>query len=178
MTPAIEPDGCHWRHHDQGGTASAALFSDCGAYRYFLSRRWAEGPGQLWIMLNPSTADETKNDPTIARCERRARLAGFGALGIGNLHGFRATHPRDLKAATDPDGPANAAVLDWAVRAWLGRRGQIVCAWGRHGTAAGAALAARLAPQPLHVLGCNGDGSPRHPLYIALAVAPALWHGA
>ena len=64
------------RAHEAGGTRSEALYSRCGQYRYRLTRAWGAGPVLVWIMLNPSTATEERNDPTIARCEGRARRGG------------------------------------------------------------------------------------------------------
>lgn len=50
-------------------TEKGAQFSDCRMYRYALWRVWAQGDGCItFIGLNPSTADENKDDPTIRRC--------------------------------------------------------------------------------------------------------------
>ena len=62
---------------------SDALLSPCGCYRYALWRRWEPGPQVLFIMLNPSTADELTDDPTIRRCIGFARSWGFGSLAVG-----------------------------------------------------------------------------------------------
>jgi hypothetical protein len=75
---------------------SWADLSDCGTYRYRLGRRWAEGPVDVWIMLNPSTADATVDDRTIGRCMEFSRRWGAGALVVGNLFALRATDPTDL----------------------------------------------------------------------------------
>ncbi|MGL4281256.1 MAG: DUF1643 domain-containing protein, partial [Albidovulum sp.] len=106
------------KRHDSGDTLSEALYSDCGAYRYRLSRDWSEGPRIAFILLNPSTASEARNDPTVARCEGRARRSGFGGFDVLNLFGFRATRPADLRAAADPFGADNPdTVLDAAGKA-------------------------------------------------------------
>ncbi|MEH6402829.1 MAG: DUF1643 domain-containing protein, partial [Sneathiella sp.] len=84
---------------------SGAEFSDCNKYRYSLWRRWDAGPTVSFLMLNPSTADGSSNDPTVERCHRRAVAMGFGALEVINIFGFRATDPKDLKKAKDPVGP-------------------------------------------------------------------------
>ncbi|HRK24635.1 MAG TPA: DUF1643 domain-containing protein [Beijerinckiaceae bacterium] len=99
------------RRFRKGDADSEALYSPCGAYRYLLTRRWGEGGLLLYVMLNPSTATEERNDPTIERCERRARMLRHGGLAVANLFGFRATYPADLRAAPDPVGPENDAVL-------------------------------------------------------------------
>lgn len=125
------------------------------------------------MMLNPSTATEVQNDPTVERCERRARAMGFGAFRVVNIFGFRATDPRDMRAAPDPIGPENDAAIiaaaDWA--------DMILCAWGTHGAhlGRGAAVAQMLAGHDLHHLGLTQAGDPKHPLYISYAQRPEPW---
>lgn len=160
----------------KGDAASVAIYSDCERYRYALTRVWDDaGSRALFVMLNPSTATEVQNDPTVERCERRARALGFGAFRVLNIFGYRATDPRDMRAAADPVGPGNdAAILagiDWADR--------VVCAWGTHGAhlRRGAEVEAmmRASGTPLHHLGLSKAGHPKHPLYIGYAVQPVLW---
>ncbi|HEX2136504.1 MAG TPA: DUF1643 domain-containing protein [Microvirga sp.] len=103
-----------------------ALFSPCGAYRYRLARRWAEGPMVAFIMLNPSTADGSIDDPTIRRCIGYAQTWGYGALAVGNLYALRATEPAELRRARDPTGPDNDRHLEGMTRA----AARVVCAWG------------------------------------------------
>ena len=81
------------REHSAGGVTSRAYYSPCERYRYGLERVWGQGPSLLYVMLNPSTADELRNDPTIERCQRRAVQLGFGGMQIANLFGWRATRP-------------------------------------------------------------------------------------
>ena len=88
---------------------SGADISPGGLYRYRLWRTWGPGPRVLWVMLNPSTADETVNDPTIERLERRARQSGYCALGVINLFAWRATIHANLEAWTIPLGPTMTA---------------------------------------------------------------------
>ena len=71
--------------HQAGSTRSEAIWSPCRTYRYALTRRWDDGPGLGIVMLNPSTADAFRNDPTVERCERRARALGYGAFQVVNL---------------------------------------------------------------------------------------------
>ena len=163
------------RHDDGAGRTSRALYSPCLSYRYLLERRWGEGAPVLWVMLNPSTADEVRNDPTIERCERRTRAMGAGAMAIANLYAFRATRPADLFRAADPVGPATDAVLAGAAAG----AAVTVCGWGIHGAKGGRggtveALLRRAGIRPRH-LGLTKDGHPRHPLYVAYAVAPVPW---
>lgn len=170
------------RRHVATGTRSEAVFSACGAYRYGLTRTWdAALPRMVWIMLNPSTADHLRNDPTIERCERRARGMGMGAYRIVNLYGFRATRPADLFAAADPVGPDNDAAVRAACR-WAARRGgPVVCGWGAHGgrQGRGAEMARRLgaAGVALSCLDLTAAGEPRHPLYVPYSVRPRPWPG-
>lgn len=164
------------RRHAAAGTRSEALYSPCQAYRYALTRLWrSDAPRLAFVMLNPSTASEMRNDPTVARCEARARALGYGAFRVVNLFAFRATDPRALKAAADPCGPAADAALieaaDWA--------DAILCAWGNHGSFRQrdcAALALlRAGAKPILHLGLTRQGQPRHPLYIAAAQLPQVW---
>ena len=163
------------RHHQQGDTRSSAVYSDCGAYRYALTRRWGAGPRLLYVMLNPSTATETANDPTIERCQRRAVALGYGAFRVVNLFGLRATRPADLKAAAEPIGPGNDAAIiqgaDWAQ--------VILCAWGVHGAHRGRDAAVlpllRDAGPVICNLGLTNGGQPRHPLYISYSCRPQRW---
>ncbi|MBL4916951.1 DUF1643 domain-containing protein [Szabonella alba] len=167
------------RRHDSGDTVSEAQYSACGQYRYALTRIWQpDAPRLLWVMLNPSTASELRNDPTVARCENRARAGGFGGFRVVNLFAFRATAPADLRRAADPTGPDNdAAIATAATWAYV-----ILCAWGMHGDwqGRGAAVAARLrrAGHALHHLGLTQAGAPRHPLYLPRATPMQPWTGA
>ena len=87
--------------------ASDALISPCGQYRYWLMRSWDKySPRLPIIMLNPSTADASTNDPTIRRCIAFAVREGFGSIVVTNLFAFRATSPDAMKAAVDPVGPS------------------------------------------------------------------------
>lgn len=169
------------RTHQKADADSVARYSACERYRYVLSRIWdPAGPRALFVMLNPSTATEVQNDPTVERCERRARALGFGGFRVANIFAFRATDPQVMRAQADPIGPGNdAAILeaaDWACQA---AGGKIICAWGSHGTHLdrGAQVEAllRATGQPLWHLGLTQAGQPRHPLYIAYAHLPALW---
>lgn len=151
-----------------------ALFSPCGRYRYSLSRLWEPtGPRAVFIMLNPSTACASRNDPTIRRCIGFARSWGFGALDVGNLFAWKATDPATLREAHDPVGPDNdAALLDMTHRADL-----IVVAWGTHPAAVHRAsyVIENLLPARLHCLGKTQDGAPRHPLYLRASVRPQVY---
>lgn len=154
------------------GRQGRAWYSPCETYRYGLERRWGAGGTVLFVMLNPSTADALRNDPTIERCERRARAMGFGVLRVANLFAYRATRPEDLRRAPEPVGPGTDALLDtWSAAADL-----VVAGWGVHGGHDGRAqaVAARLPAATTH-LGLTMAGHPRHPLYVSYAVGPTPW---
>lgn len=164
------------RHYQKDDAASTAIYSDCECYRYALTRIWdPAGRKALFIMLNPSTATETQNDPTVERCERRARALGFGAFRVTNIFAWRDTDPKKMRAAAEPVGPENdAAILEgchWA--------DQILCAWGTHGAhlERGAQMTAvlRATGLPLFHLGLSKAGHPKHPLYIGYSEQPRLW---
>lgn len=166
------------REHMKEDAASVAVYSDCECFRYSLTRVWdVGGERALFIMLNPSTATEVQNDPTVERCERRSRALGFGAFRVLNIFAYRATDPRDMKRAEDPVGPENDAAilagLDWGTR--------VICAWGTHGEHRGRGPAVeallRASGRELLHLGLSKAGHPKHPLYIGYAVQPQVWEG-
>ena len=146
-----------------------AVLSDCGRYRYALWRIWEEClPVVMFIGLNPSTADATRDDPTVRRCVDFARRWGYGGLSIGNLFAYRTSHPRQLMTAEDPVGPDND---DWLLR--LNAQAQLtVAAWGDNGTYRGRHHAViRMFPR-LYCLKMSSQGNPRHPLYLAANLQP------
>ncbi len=164
------------RTHIKGDAPSTALYSSCEGYRYALTRTWdAQGRKVLFVMLNPSTATEVQNDPTVERCERRARALGFGSFRVCNIFAYRATDPKAMRAQADPNGPGNdAAILegaDWA--------DTVVCAWGTHGAhhqrGPQVETLLRATGKPLFHLGLSKAGHPKHPLYIAYAHQPVPW---
>jgi hypothetical protein len=163
------------RRFTKGDAVSEAVYSDCERYRYALTRIWAPGPRALFVMLNPSTATEMQNDPTVERCERRARVLGYGSFAVANIFAFRATDPRVMRAEPDPVGPAN----DTAILAAATEADRIVCAWGNHGLHLGRGDAVerllRGLDRPLFKLGLTGSGQPKHPLYVGYAQQPDLW---
>ena len=164
------------RTHQKEDAWSEAIYSDCEIYRYALTRTWApSGKRLLYIMLNPSKATEVQNDPTIERCERRARALGFGGFRAVNIFGLRETDPKLMRAHKKPEGPDNAAMLiqgcDWA--------DTVLAAWGAHGDHQRQGYRTRDllrdTRRPIHTLGLTKAGHPRHPLYISYAEQPQLW---
>ena len=165
------------RRHETDAARSVAIFSDCERYRYELPRVWdASGRRVLFVMLNPSTADEFKNDPTVERCERRARALGFGAFRVTNIFAFRATDPKVMRSTSDPLGPQNDAAITGSATGWADT---IVCAWGNHGEHLGRGRVVesmlKATGRPLHHLGVTGMGHPKHPLYISYSQGLIDW---
>jgi hypothetical protein len=165
------------REHKTLTGSCGAIFSDCEQYRYRLWREWdTRLPTICFLMLNPSTADEQVNDPTIARCESRAVAMGCGRLDVVNLFPWRSTDPDQLLIWIDPLGPARKA--DGAIMDAIERSSTVVCAWGSHRAATErAADVLRMIRITgyhgrLFHLGLNQDGSPKHPLYIAKSIKP------
>lgn len=166
-----------------------AILSDCGNYRYLLWRIWNDGlPVVVWVMLNPSTADADKDDPTIRRCVSFAKLWGAGGIIVVNLFGFRATDPRQLPGGAIAVAPADEPDKNWSIIV-AACQGHIpdgsypvlarVAAWGAHGRALsqGRAVTRQLAALglPLECLGTTLSGSPRHPLYVKGATVRAAF---
>jgi hypothetical protein len=149
-----------------------------GRYRYWLTREWQEEDAMnplVVIGLNPSTADETKDDPTIRRCIQFAKDWGHDSLTMLNLFAFRSTDPMALREAQDPVGPEN----DEFIRA-LCECSRVLAAWGVHGTLDGRDAVVRkmlreVRGARVQVLGLTKDGHPKHPLYIAAATQPEDW---
>ena len=162
------------RKHDNGG----AIFSDCERYRYLLWRQWdfldPEPVYMAFIGLNPSTADESKNDPTIRRCIGFAKREGYAGLYMLNLFAYRATQPSVMMAAEDPIGPDN----DRVIADYVEVAGKAVACWGGDGGFDYRDLAVsrllrssrhaktRTIGEVLWCLGTTAGGYPRHPLYV------------
>jgi hypothetical protein len=165
---------------------AGAAFSPCRTWRYRLWRRWEVGPVLLVIGLNPSTADETRNDPTIRRCIGYAHQWGFGGLEMLNLFAFRATEPRDLVRAEDPIGPETSRVIAESLdRVRTSRGGAVLAAWGAHArhpklaewTTEARARLRDLFPEGVACLGLTNDGEPKHPLYLRSDTQPVTFLG-
>lgn len=156
------------------------VFSDCGSYRYVLSRQWLLGSGSiLWILLNPSTATESTDDPTIRRCVGFSRLWGYQRMELVNLFALRSTDPKALLTTDDPVGPDNDYWIQQCIDQPIAV--PIMVAWGsihkNLRSRAGYVAENLLADMNLYCLGTASCGSPRHPLYIAKSTRPVLWRG-
>lgn len=175
-----------------GAVSLGAEFDPADArYRYLLWRLWdASLPPLNVIGLNPSTADATRDDPTIRRCCRFARDWGFGGLLMTNLFAWRAADPRAMMAAPEPVGRLNDGYLMLAAAypidlghdvGRLREAGWVLAAWGTHGEHRGRAseVLAGLRRRGVDAccLGVNRDGSPKHPLYQPSDARPSRYGG-
>lgn len=144
-------------------------FSPCRTWRYSLWRSWDDrGPMVAFVGLNPSTADETEDDPTVRRCIGFAKKWGFAAMYMLNIFAFRATDPKVMKAAIDPIGPRNDEALDWRTSHCQ----LTVACWGTHGAFKDRAAQVFYRLNYRGVVKCFGltkGGQPKHPLYLASA---------
>lgn len=174
-----------------GEGESGACFDTDERFRYTLWRRWpVEPPKSLFAMraaydglvafvgLNPSTADESQNDPTVTRCINFAKDWGFSGMVMLNLFAYRATDPKEMKAVPRPLGVRNmAAIMNVAAIV-----NQVVACWGVHGEHQDrgdtvAELLLRRFPGKVVHLGLTKDGHPRHPLYLASDTKRTVWSG-
>ena len=147
----------------------SAELSACRIYRYALSRGWDDSkPRVMFIGLNPSTANEAQDDPTLRRCMNYAQAWGFGSVCITNLFAFRATSPNDMKNAKNPIGADN----DKWLKAMVAQSSLIVAAWGNDGSFLDRSSEVRKFLPELHCLKRNKSGEPAHPLYQKANLSP------
>jgi hypothetical protein len=161
-----------------GGGAVSAIISDCGLYRYALHRPVGRTePGDvLWVMLNPSTADATTDDPTIKRCIGFTRAWGYDSFSVGNIYGYRSTDPAVLKDLPEAmtvgeDNEKNLAALSFAAKL-------VICAWGTkasHRRVMRVIHTLRLHHEQLYALRITKDGHPAHPLYLPGNLLPTFF---
>lgn len=159
--------------------SGTAKFSMDRKYRWELHRRWdmdESGLIILWIMLNPSTADEHVNDRTISRCIDFSKRWGYSGLMIGNLYGLRTPKPTELFKHPDPLGKDNDFYLGYMIAS----ANAILVAWGSDAELERARtvhdmIRQRSKLQPM-CLAMNEDGMPRHPLYVRAETEPVTWN--
>ena len=144
-----------------------AIISKCNKYRYKLIREWSESRGKvLFIMLNPSTADDKKDDKTITRCINFAKDWGYGGLMVGNLFAYRTTYPKELFKTKYPEGKDNLKnIKEMIIDADL-----VICAWGNN---QGAPPQYLRELSELYYLKLLNDGkTPGHPLRLEKCTMP------
>lgn len=159
-----------------GTPESWAVFSPCRTWRYALLRKLEIKNGIdngtiAFVGLNPSTADEKTNDPTVRRCITYATDWGFGAFIMLNLFAFRATDPKDMKAAADPVGPDNNGALSMITS----KADMVIVAWGNDGAyrdRSAEVMQHVISRRPVYHLGLNSSGEPKHPLYLKRNLNP------
>ena len=148
---------------------SGAVFSDCRKYRYALWRIWDGNKSLAMIIgLNPSTADETLNDPTITRCINFARSWEYGGVLVANLFGFRATSPNELRAYHEPVGKENDLWIHKIAKEAVIK----VAAWGNYGKFLNRSEKILASLDQLHCIQMNKSGEPAHPLYLKAELKP------
>lgn len=162
------------------GQQSSAEFSPCQNFRYQLTRRWEYGSGMLtFCMLNPSTADASKNDPTVTKCIQWAKSLGFAGLHVVNIFAWRSTDPMAIhhkwRAGSDAIGPEND---EWILSTARGSS-MLICAWGNHGKLANRGMQVRRMLKDNgvmpHCLKVSKEGQPVHPLYQPYSLTPKEW---
>lgn len=156
------------------GIKRSADFSPCRTWRYTLIREWGPLPRVVFILLNPSTADEKQDDPTNRRGIDFAKRWGYGSVVFVNLFAIRSPNPATIKEVEDPIGPQNDCYIDREVR----RADLVVCAWGCHGSygSRNDRVMENLRV-PVHCLGVTKDGHPKHPLYLKATTEPIEFKG-
>ena len=148
---------------------NTAKLSECREYRYGLWRTWDNSkPFVMFVGLNPSTADETNDDPTLIRCMNFAKSWGYGGVCMANLFAFRATDPSVMKASKDPVGPENNKWLESLAK----DAAIVVAAWGNDGAFLARSNQVKEQIPGMHCLKLNKSGEPAHPLYQAAKLQP------
>jgi hypothetical protein len=165
---------------------SAARLSECGRYRYWLGHYWErEGDSLTFVMLNPSTANASIDDPTIRRCMGFARREGYVGVTVLNLYAYRATDPKQLLTCGDPVGPENDEYLRMSLAERLRRGSPVVAAWGANAKPDRVEQVLGLIDGvDWRCLGTTKSGSPRRPLdvkgdqsLVPFQLAPAVDRG-
>lgn len=160
------------------GVRASAYISECGTYRYTLSRIWDENrPIVLWVMLNPSTASAVEDDRTLRKIQEFSRTWGYGGLIVANLFALRSKDPKDLRRHPDPVGPENDLMLESLARDnWIDK---VTVGWGVHGSLNDrdqvVAEIFRKQARRLWCLAATKDGHPWHPLYLKPTTIRSIW---
>ncbi len=160
----------------------AAVFSDNRLYRYELRLRWAEGPLVQFIGLNPSTADEVEDDPTIRRCKAFAKATGGGGMAMTNLFAWRSAYPSSLLKVPSPIGEDGKFITvcgtEFSNRndyhlftVGLQCPTRIAC-WGTHGKILYRVAKVKMWLSGLSCLAITKSGFPQHPLYLKSELKP------
>ncbi len=159
-----------------------AVFSDCRRYRYTLWRTWldpliAQHTFRYvnFVCLNPSTADETKDDNTIRKCIKFAKSWGYDGMCVTNLFAWRSTNPKLMLKEPEPVGADN----DFYIQQIASGADLVIAAWSQYGGHLNRSSHVKtLIDKPLHYLriGEKETSEPWHPLYLPDVSRPILWH--
>ena len=150
-----------------------AKFSKCRKYRYTLWRTWdTSKPKIMFLGLNPSTADETNNDPTVTRCINYANSWGYGGMFMMNIFAFRTTYPVELKKTSNPIGKDNNR---WIKKVSLSVD-KSIGAWGNDGMFLHRSTDIKKIVKNLYCLKINSSGEPSHPLYLKATLKPIKYN--
>ena len=146
-----------------------AILSEDRNYRYVLSRIWDSDKAMVTIIgLNPSTADEYTDDPTITRCINFAKSWGYGGIYMLNLFAYRATKPVDMFNENEPIGlENNRYIIEYA-----SKTDKVICAWGNHGSYMKRSQDILNQIDNAYYLKLNKSGEPAHPLYLNSELNP------
>ena len=148
-----------------------AKISSCGTYRYALWRTWNPSlPSVMFIGLNPSTADDKKDDRTITRCINYAKSWGYGGVSVGNLFALRSIYPKDLKMSGDPVGPDND---EWLLRL-ANNASEVIAVWGNHGRYLCRDIKVMQMFPNLRCLKLTAAACPHHPRGLSSDLRPVL----
>jgi len=153
-----------------------AILDETRTYRYMLKRQWGEDNNNFvnFVLLNPSTANEERDDPTVMACIALAQNMGFDGLYITNLFALRTKNPDTLKQNKNPIGDKN----DTFIKRYALKSKRIIIAWGNHGEFL------RRGEKVIHIISqiqvpycfeITKKGNPRHPLYIKRSTHPFPW---
>ena len=142
-----------------------AVFNSDRTHRYVLWRIWdVKMPKVLFIGLNPSTADEYEDDPTLKRVIQFAKDWGYGGVFMCNVFSFITPYPKEL----------DTTILSLENMTWMNyyrkKSAEVVCAWGAHKEASQNARRLYRYIRKASALQMNRDGSPRHPLYVKAGI--------
>jgi hypothetical protein len=141
-----------------------AIFSECGKYRYVLSRIWEPLEARaMCIELNPSTAKAEDNDPTITRLIGLLRNNGFGGFYMTNLFALVSPYPEDLQTCPDPLKDNDRYLLETSENVT-----HIVYCWGnfKQATYRAKKVKTMFPHKRINCFGKNANGTPKHPLYL------------
>jgi hypothetical protein len=179
LKPVHDPGGRIRRTLKAGVTGNAVFGGANEEYRYRLSRTWdAKKPFALFVLMNPSTADPVRDDPTVAKCCKFAKAWGYGGIVVANTFAYRCTDQDGLIKVSDPIGPDNDKhIVEMAKGANI-----VVFAYGKpkhkNLRTRGPAVARMILEQAkvtAHILSLGKDGTPKHPLYLKETLKPVIW---